>query len=151
LFFLHPSAELCACALQSDSLLHHLPRLERAEQHGSEKILIWLTPPIDSLKLPDEFIFCGTEKIFFDNLPVDSTRYRLDCTRGILYLRYLFRDSSAHRLEVRYQALPFALKREYVRREILFPISLDSTLQSETLRAPIAGRQSRGLYANWQQ
>jgi len=145
LFFLHPSAELCACALQSDSLLHHLPRLERAEQHGSEKILIWLTPPIDSLKLPDEFIFCGTEKIFFDNLPVDSTRYRLDCTRGILYLRYLFRDSSAHRLEVRYQALPFALKREYVRREILFPISLDSTLQSQTLRAPMSQNSSLQL------
>lgn len=125
--------------LHLDSLLT-APSLERFSANRNETVLVMQTPPIDSLKLPDVFIFRGSEKIFFDNLPVDSTRYRLDYRRGILYLRYLFRDSLVHRLEVRYRALPLALKQAYVRRELLFPIAADSllrdTLKSQKVKAP---------------
>lgn len=144
LFLLHANINLWAQSPQHDTLCP-APKFARIEQQGSEKILTLFTAPIDSLKLPDEFIFRGTEKIFFDNLPVDSTRYRLDETRGILYLRYLFRDTLVHRLEIRYRALPFTLKREYMRREILFQTAADSMLQSDTLRARAAQSASLQL------
>ncbi|MCS7212369.1 MAG: hypothetical protein NZ844_12170 [Chloroherpetonaceae bacterium] len=129
--FAQPSASLSSALkpppLCGDSLSTR-PFLERYTTNRGEKVFVLYTLPVDSLKLPDEFIFRGSEKIFFDGLPVDSTRYRIDDVRGILYLRYLFRDSLLHRLEVRYRALPFSLKREYLRREILFQTARDSLL-----------------------
>lgn len=74
---------------------------------------------IDSLKLPDEWLFRGSVKIFFDNLQLDSARFRIDHQNGIIYLRYLFLDEQPHDLEVRYRTLPFRFKSEYARRELL--------------------------------
>lgn len=103
----------------------------QARTVGGEKILTFTTRSIDSLKLPDEFIFRGTEKIYFDNLRIDSTRYRLDARKGVLYLRYLFRDTLAHRIEIRYRALPFQLKQEFLRRELI--VQTADTLARDTL------------------
>ncbi len=99
-----------------------------------EKILIFTKTAFDSLKLPDEFIFRGTEKIYVDNLLIDSTRYRLDARRGILYLRYLFRDTLAHRIEIRYRALPFKVKQEFLKRELV-TLPNDSLAQDTLLAA----------------
>jgi hypothetical protein len=57
---------------------------------SGETIVKLRTTYVDSLKLPDGSLYRGTVKIFFDNLQLDSTRFRIDHQNGIIYLRYLF-------------------------------------------------------------
>lgn len=109
---------------------------------SGETIVKVRTTFVDSLKLPDGSLYRGTVKIFFDNLQLDSSRFRIDHQNGIIYLRYLFLDDNPHTIEVRYRTLPFQFKSEYVRRELIAPIdslSQDTVSQVVTAakRAPI--------------
>ncbi|MFQ3599502.1 MAG: hypothetical protein SNJ66_14310, partial [Chloroherpetonaceae bacterium] len=109
---------------------------------SGETVLKLRTTFIDSLKLPDGSLYRGTVKIFFDNLQLDSTRFRIDHQNGIIYLRYLFLDEQPHTIEVRYRTLPFQFKSEYARRELIAPmdsLTLDTAVQVVTTakRAPV--------------
>lgn len=95
---------------------------------------------IDSLKLPDGSLYRGTVKIFFDNLQLDSARFRIDHQNGVIYLRYLFIDDKPHEIEVRYRTLPFQFKSEYARRELI--AQLDS-LTLDTLSTEITATKKR--------
>lgn len=89
---------------------------------------------LDSLKLPDEFIYKGSEKIFFDGKALDSLRYRMDYRNGIVYLRYVFRnDSLSHEIAVRYRSLPFKVKTSYMRRKLIVQknAAASDTLQTQ--------------------
>lgn len=97
---------------------------------SGETVLQLRTTFIDSLKLPDNSLYRGTVKIFFDHLQLDSTRFRIDHQNGIIYLRYLFLDGEPHTLEVRYRTLPFQFKSEYARRELIAPMD---SLTSDTV------------------
>jgi hypothetical protein len=109
---------------------------------SGETIVKLHTTYVDSLKLPDGSLYRGTVKIFFDNLQLDSTRFRIDHQNGIIYLRYLFFDNQPHTIEVRYRTLPFQFKSEYARRELIVPIDSlmqDTVAQVTTIakRAPL--------------
>jgi len=109
---------------------------------SGETIVKLRTTYVDSLKLPDGSLYRGTVKIFFDNLQLDSTRFRIDHQNGIIYLRYLFFDNQPHTIEVRYRTLPFQFKSEYARRELIVPIDSlmqDTVAQVTTIakRAPL--------------
>lgn len=98
---------------------------------------------LDSLKLPDEFIYKGSEKVFFDGKALDSLRYRIDYRYGILYLRYLFRnDSLSHEISVRYRSLPFKVKTSYMRRKLIMQ---KSTTPNDTLQTQIESPTSKAF------
>jgi hypothetical protein len=116
-----------------DTLINSASPKPTLRQRGGEKIYTLETAYLDSLKLPDAFLFRGSVKVFFDNLSVDSIRYRIDHRNGIVYLRYLFLDTLYHRLEVRYRSLPFQLKADYARRDVM--VQTDSAAKSDSLVA----------------
>ncbi|NTW48368.1 MAG: hypothetical protein HGB19_01275 [Chlorobiales bacterium] len=97
---------------------------------------------LDSLKLPDEFIYKGSEKIFFDGKALDSLRYRMDYRHGILYLRYIFQDSSLHEISVQYRALPFKLRDNYSLRTLVVQ---KETSKGDTLKTEVARPASKPL------
>ncbi len=125
LFFLLASAS----AQTPDSLLVSDTLSVRKTLSG-ETIVKLRTTYVDSLKLPDGSLYRGTVKIFFDNLQLDSTRFRIDHQNGIIYLRYLFFDKEPHTIEVRYRTMPFRFKSEYARRELIVPVD---SLMPDTL------------------
>ena len=85
---------------------------------GNQRIYTIITPFIDSLKLPDNFLIHKSVSIYFDHQPVPENRFRINYHEGIVYLRYLFKDSLKHRLDVFYERLPLGIDPKYARREL---------------------------------
>jgi len=97
----------------------------------------------DSVQLPHSNLAFNSVNIYFDHHPISQNRYRIDYKKGIVYLRYLFNDTHAHRLDVFYKVLPFGLKHDYSKREFRYG---KSSTNGDTLKVLQTKSSSQKLF-----
>ncbi|ACF13939.1 hypothetical protein Ctha_1480 [Chloroherpeton thalassium ATCC 35110] len=119
------------------------PILSRQLQTSQgEKIYSVVTTYIDTLTLPDRFIFQNSARVFLDGQPANERLYKIDYHEGRVFTKYLFSDNRPHSIEVRYRSIPVSLQLVYFKRTLAVK---DSSIFGDTLKMVSAKTQSSGL------
>jgi len=96
-----------------------------------KRIYSVLTTYIDTLPLPDKFIFQNSARVFIDGRPANQRLYKVDYLKGMVFTKYLFPDSRPHQIEVHYRAIPISIQPVYFKRKLLLQ---DSSAFGDTLK-----------------